>query len=498
MAGFRPRGRTDFRAEPDAHVPEVDVVSVGRSKSVPAPQPAADVPDLMIEPPKPAPKDAAAAPAAKPAPALDLDLAAAPAPTSKPSLDPLSRSALDELDDEEAVAGSSLALDLDTTGGAPLPPAVQTSAASPPISGRSLPEASQPPISGRAGAPPARAPLEVDPFDARVLVDYEPPPEAFYMAPIYALNIIRRRAEVVRELALAKEASARAERDATDALCNLGERLRSALEAQGGRGLEDIVRIEQVMRARDAALAADMDAHRARLAEIDAKVAQITIELSQHESAQHAAQADLDAAKEALAREEAKMKRVEIEMRNAQSVRAETPGLELDLANISKSVADLERQRDAHAAELGKHAAIVQQKEQVLAEAKRRTEAAARRAAHLRSERNAEAARFQRNIATRSQGSDQAREQYRSALADLARQQLSAELPAELEPYRRDAIAAAERAHAAAVKVRQYEVGIDGYDKSKVAMGIAMAIAALTILLVLILFPFLYRAIVLG
>jgi hypothetical protein len=99
-------------------------------------------------------------------------------------------------------------------------------------------------------------------------------------------------------------------------------------------------------------------------------------------------------------------------------------------------------------------------------------------------------------MATRAQGSDQARDQYKGAMADLARTQLASELPKELEAHRKDAIASSDRARAAAVKLRQYEVGADSYDKGKVAMGLAIMIVAATILLILILFPFIYRAIV--
>ena len=55
------------------------------------------------------------------------------------------------------------------------------------------------PPAGRASIPsPVQeaAPLEVDPFEARALVDYEPPPDAFWMTPMYAYRVLTRRAEV--------------------------------------------------------------------------------------------------------------------------------------------------------------------------------------------------------------------------------------------------------------------------------------------------------------
>jgi hypothetical protein len=164
---------------------------------------------------------------------------------------------------------------------------------------------------------------------------------------------------------------------------------------------------------------------------------------------------------------------------------------------VHKSVQDFEQQRSAHAAELGQAASLLAQKEAQLAEAKKRTAGIEARAAALRNERNQENARFQRQMQTRSQGSDAARDHYRQALADLARGELGSELPPELEGFRKDAVTAAERAHSAQQKLRLYEAGLESYDKGKVMLGIGLAVGAVTVLLVLVLFPFIYRAIVL-
>jgi hypothetical protein len=397
------------------------------------------------------------------------------------------------MDDEEAMAGS-LSLDLDTSGAAPLPPAIsQPSLPVPsgPVSQRSLPPTGVPaPTSGGSLAPGDRAsmpvsgpvpkiPLEVDPFDARAVADYEPVPDGFLMTPLYAFRVMRRRSELRDILERVREKNERAQNEALDALVALGERLVPLV----GGGLEQVQAAEQVLRVRDTALASEMDAHKGRLAEIEVRLATAENELAAAESAATIVQAELDEARQHKARIEAKMKRAEIEMRNAEAV-----GTELDLRPSQSSADEL----------LHANAAIVAI-EGRMTDARRTSSAAEARCGSIRAERKSENDRFQRQLLTRSSGFSEARDAYRNALADLARSLLgSAGVPAELEPLRKDAVSNAERAHKAAVDLRLHEVGIDSFDRGKVATGIGLSAALVFILVLLLFFPMIYRSFVNG
>ena len=419
------------------------------------------------------------------APELDLNIPA-PAP-SRPSLSgpgPSGRSALDDMEDDEANQ-PSLSLEIDTSGSAPLPPAISKSIPVPagPTSARSLPPTGVPaPGAGDRTSMPGPTPdgpIAVDPYDARALADYEPVPDAFYMTPFYALKVLTRRGVLRIELDEAREKNARASNEALDALVSLGERL----VPLAGRGLEQVQAAEQVLRARDGALASEMDAHNGRLAEMDARLQNVEQEVATAEAAVVVMHTELEEARAGKARVEAKAKRAEIEMRNAEAV-----GTELDL-----------RPSQAGDQELARANALLAAAEGRSTEARRKCAAVEARAAAVRQEQKSETDRFQRQLRTRSAGFAEARDGYRNALADLARQLLgSASGPPELEPLRKDAVGASERAHKANVDLRLHEVGIDSYDRGKVALGIALACALAFLLLLLVLFPFIYRSFVVS
>ncbi len=304
--------------------------------------PAMVVPDLVIPQPR-ASRPALAAPTpAVPPPApsgpsafddedlgggadLQLDLSGAVAAPPKPAVtSPATGGGFSPFDDDEMM-GSGVSLDLDMSGGglpprisgASLPPAVSSGSLPPsPVSQRSLPPVSQRSLPPAADASPGTAP-GVDPFEARALADFGPPPDVFWRAPMYALRVVRRRAELRRALALRKDESADAARRAEDALVAFAERARPIAESAGGRGLDDVRAAEDLMRGRDSALAAEMDAHKGALAEVDARLAPVEAELAAAKQEEEKIARELAAAEEVRRRAEAKVKRAEIEIRNA-------------------------------------------------------------------------------------------------------------------------------------------------------------------------------------
>ena len=194
------------------------VASMGASAA------AFDIPDLVVPAPAPSrPRVSAPAPAKVSLPApqptlgsgfdddfaltdggdLQLDLGgAAPAAAPGRIVAPPDASGLDPFDD--ALADDGVKLDL-----ADIPPPRQSSGSLAPISHRSLGPPSSPSLpSGAGGIPsgPPSGPLpvaagDVDPFEARALADFGPPPEAPWLTPRYAIRVTRRQGELLRALA---------------------------------------------------------------------------------------------------------------------------------------------------------------------------------------------------------------------------------------------------------------------------------------------------------
>ena len=265
--------------------------------------------DLAPPPPPPPPPPSVprvSNPAAPPAPI------SVPAPRSQPDL--TGRSVLD--DDDELMSGGDLALDLDVGNGTALPQRLS----SPHTSMRAPPSGSLPPnASGgfaRVSAAPA-APEDVDPFEARALGDFGDAPTNPLLSPLYAWRVTRRRAELGRRLALQREDATRTRQRAEDALVAFGQRVRPAVEQAQSRGLDDVHAAEEVLRSRDGGLAVEMDAHRAELAQIDARLDVVESELAAALADEKQIAEELARAAEVRDRAMAKMKRAEIEIRNA-------------------------------------------------------------------------------------------------------------------------------------------------------------------------------------
>jgi hypothetical protein len=165
-------------------------------------------------------------------------------------------------------------------------------------------------------APPA---VELE-TDARALADYGDPPGSPVLAPLYAWRVFKRQRELKAALAVRKAEAEHATTTLEDALVALAERVRPAAEKQQGylSNLEDLTRAEEQLRSRDKVLAAEQDAQRGRLVQVDARITKGEHELANVQGHERAVATELSGAQGGLAREEAKIKRAETELRAAQ------------------------------------------------------------------------------------------------------------------------------------------------------------------------------------
>jgi hypothetical protein len=157
-------------------------------------------------------------------------------------------------------------------------------------------------------------------FDARLLADHGNAPQGWLLSPMYAWRVLRRRRELRRALVERRAEAARTATEAEDALVAFAERVRSAAEKQPtyAVAIEELRRAEDLLRSRDRVLAAEQDAQKARIVQVDTRVAKLEEELSQARADERTAAGALAAAQASLAREEAKLKRAEMELRAAQ------------------------------------------------------------------------------------------------------------------------------------------------------------------------------------
>jgi hypothetical protein len=158
--------------------------------------------------------------------------------------------------------------------------------------------------------------LEVD---ARTLADFGEAPAGLLVTPLYAWRVLKRQ-RVLKTAHAARVVEA--EHAATvleDALVAFAERVRPAAEKVTGYAvaLEDLQRAEDVLRSRDKVLAAEQDAQKARLAQVDARLVKLEEEMLQAHTDERVTAQELSAAQGALAREEAKLKRAEVELKAA-------------------------------------------------------------------------------------------------------------------------------------------------------------------------------------
>ena len=255
------------------------------------------------------------------APARAASVAVAPAAAAPPS----GISALDDDDDfMNAGAGGSLSLDLDSGAGAGLPTGLSSAsriqgAGAGPASARAEGESDEAPpsVSSAVAALSVGLPDEIDPFEARALADYGSAPDNALLSPIYALRVVRRRADLGRALAIRRDQAGLCAVRVEEAQLAFAERARPVGERVGARTLEPVVAAEALLRTRDGALAQEMDAHRAELEKVDASIATVESELAVARAEEQVVADELGRAVDLKGRAEVKLKRAEIEIRNA-------------------------------------------------------------------------------------------------------------------------------------------------------------------------------------
>jgi hypothetical protein len=181
-------------------------------------------------------------------------------------------------------------------------------------------QAPPPRIDGRAQAPvPARDPEAELAADAEVLADYGEAPKRWVTAPLYAWRVMKRQRELKTAHAARQVEAEHAATVLEDGLVAFAAEARAAAEKQAAYAvaLEALARAEDALRSRDKVLAAEQDAQKARLAQVDARLTGLEAELAQAQIDERVAAEQLAAAQQALAREEAKMARAEAELKAA-------------------------------------------------------------------------------------------------------------------------------------------------------------------------------------
>jgi hypothetical protein len=483
--------------------------AVARARAEPKIAPALpEVPDLVLDVP-PAPRASGVAPAtrvsAAPAPPAGPDLDVPAAPSIARSL--AAQGARTSLDDDEELlgAGAGVSLDLDlgvdrppASGPAPAipPPAGSGRAPSPqeasgrslspsPPSDRSLPESSAPPTDRAAVA---------------ALAGFgEVPSKAPWLAPLYAYRVWVRRAELERELVRRRDQARLARSQAEEELLGFAARVRPRAEgvaasfAPIAAALDVLHRAETSLRASDPTTAAALDEHAQAASARAARAAGLAQALEAALAAEREAEALVAPHREARARVDERQRRIEDDIRGAmaQLGQEDDPGRRAQLeAQIARAAAE----RDRVGLELRASA--------LLAEEARLGEARATVAA-LRAEREALARDEQvaaesllRRLGLRGGPMDDARRALREALVALGAAVVGE--PAALgDPVSRDP-AAKTLAHVRKLEeaVVLHERAREAYDKPTVMLGLGIAAGVVALLVLLLLFPFIYRALV--
>jgi hypothetical protein len=180
---------------------------------------------------------------------------------------------------------------------------------------------------GSALALPPRAdarPIEPAGFDvesdARLLADHGEPPKHWLTTARYAWRVLKRRRELRQALSVRRDEARRARCEVDDALVAFAESVRPSAEGRPdyADALAQLRRAEELLRSRDRVLAAENDAHSARLASVDSRIAKLEAEREQARADERTSAAQLATAQAELGRAEASLKRAESELRSAQ------------------------------------------------------------------------------------------------------------------------------------------------------------------------------------
>jgi hypothetical protein len=156
-------------------------------------------------------------------------------------------------------------------------------------------------------------------FDARLLADYGDPPSHWLWSGLYAWRVLKRQREIKAALVGRREESRRAATELEEALVAFAERAKPPAEGKEAYValLAEARRAEETLRSLDAVLAADQDAHNARLAAVEARLAKLETDLAIGQSSERELVTEISSSQGALGRAEAKLKRAESELRAA-------------------------------------------------------------------------------------------------------------------------------------------------------------------------------------
>jgi hypothetical protein len=171
------------------------------------------------------------------------------------------------------------------------------------------------------GVPTGKPAPSADPndlgADAYALADFGEPPANLLLTPVYAWRVLKRQREIKAALAGRKAEADHAVTEVEEALVALADRVRAtaATKPAYSVALEDLSRAEDMLRSRDNVLAAEQDAQKARLAQVDARLTKTENELIEAQTNERLAAQELASTQNALAREEAKLKRAESELK---------------------------------------------------------------------------------------------------------------------------------------------------------------------------------------
>jgi hypothetical protein len=249
---------------------------------------------------------------------LELDV-----PARKPQKAPAKKKPEAELSLELAVDPRSL---IQPISSEPAPASGPRSRSGAPAAGTAKGAVSlAPPAKGGSGGIVVRRELAGDlavgdvAFDARLLADFGDPPGHWLLSATYAWRVLRRQREIKVALVGRREEAARTAAALEDAFVAFAERAKPAAETDEAYAalLSDARRAEETLRSRDAVLAADQDAHNARLAAVASRLAALETELANAQGSERALATEIASNQGALGRAEAKLKRAESEVRAA-------------------------------------------------------------------------------------------------------------------------------------------------------------------------------------
>jgi hypothetical protein len=253
-------------------------------------------------------------------PTPDLELGARPRPAAKAAKPKVQQ---EELALELAVDPREL---VQQRSAEPTPPAPAGYATAPLVRGAHSGAPLAPSHPPRGMAPHAMAPRPGQPLaapsdletDALVLADYGEAPSSWIFAPMYAWRVLKRQRELKAGLAVRKGEADHAQSALEDALVALAERARPIAEKTQVylQALESLTRAEDMLRSRDRVLAAEQDAQKSRLQQVDARIGKAEGDLAAATAKERGVAGELASAQGSLARAEAKLKKAEGELKS--------------------------------------------------------------------------------------------------------------------------------------------------------------------------------------